>query len=718
MHSTIYIKRASNLPMGAINTNLETQANRLANEALSKYQAGRPISKKLSQKDQERYVKFANTFCTSLLGGMEKHIKAIENELRNAEIELNNVRQKYLQAVLTLRAQEQQLSKAEKEARNRTLIGDLVRGTVRVVKKACKAAVDSSIMMLSDLMTGDLEFSWKAIKERLITNATDITIGVVMEATNMVLESAIASATRNGGGVALDFLTNVMDGINSVINVVCSGPVRNVMNGVKEAAYATMATPGAATAEFLAKQGQKLGKATNQSSKQSNQNTSTITTISSIDFQTIKTNSGKIGGKIKDVTQDTINNLKKEFLDENTAQDLATTVGKESLAVAGKSFPPVAVVGAGVAAVSEIYGAVCDSANKMEGLAVMNSINTDLKVRIGREKNNQAAVDAKTKQLLQDIDKSQQVIEQGNEDSLAKINQIQGLEIKEAQYVFMATWFVKSTQQIKSISKSYPYMTRDELLTLYFSKIGSDVIDALMNYTSSDMLEIFMRGFAVYIKVDLKFKQQSCPLISNELADHLKRAYNLSRADFCRNMSQLEAETFIKDYEATKAQRAVSVSTSTTAEDFFRQNRGKFQDAFTKAQQDFSRKYFGVEGKNAFVSSAIKGSTTSNLDPSIQATLTRIKETQSNTINMQKAKLPELLSKEQINIQNQQMQSLNEQQASTPNIPLNEQQTSTPDVPLKDDSENKTKNIAITLLVVAGLVGATVYVMKKKKQKK
>jgi len=682
MHSTIYIKKASNLPMGAIATNLETQANRLANEALSKYQASRPNGKKLSQKDQERYAKFANTFCTSLLGGLEKHIKAIENELKNAELELNNIRQQYIQAVLTLRSQERQLAKAEKEARERWLVCDLVKGTVRVMKKACKAAIDSSVMMLTDLMTGDLEFSWKAIKERLIKNAADLTIGVVMDATNMVLESAIAAATRNGGGVALDFLTNVMDGINAVINTVCSGPVRNVMNGVKEAAYATMATPGAATAEFLAKQGQKAAKVTlqsKQSSKQiSSQSTSTITTITSVDFQTIKSNVGNIGGKIKGVAQDTVNDLKKEFLNEDTLKDLAITAGKEGLAVAGKSFPPVAAVGAGVAAVSEIYGAVCDSATKMEGLAVMNSVNADLKGRIGREKSKQAAVDAKTKQLLQDIDKSQQAVEQGNEATLAQINKIQGIEIKEAQYVFMATWFVKSTQQIKAISLSYPYMTRDELLTLYFAKIGNDVIDALMNYTSSDMLEIFMRGFALYIKVDLKFQQKTCPMISNELADHLKRAYNLSRADFCRNMSQLEAEAFIKDYEATKEDRKVSVSTSTTAEDFFSKNKDKLQNAFAKAKQDFDRKYFGSEGKNAFISSAIKGSNVSNLDPSIQGMLNKIK--------------------------NQQAQTLNTQKVAASKIPLTSPQ-------------EKTTKIAITILALIGVVGTTAYILKKRNQK-
>lgn len=659
--------------MGAISTNLETEANRLANEAFSRYQASRPIGKKLSQQDKDRYIKFANTFCADLLGSMEKHIKAIKDELKRAETELNGVRQKYIQAVLRLRQQERQLSQAEKDARNRTLVCDLVKGTVRIMKKACKSALDSTVLMLTDLMTGDLEFSWKAIKERLIKNATDITIGVVMDATNMVIESAIASATRNGGGVALDFLTSVMDGINSVINAVCSGPIRDVMDGVKEAAYATMATPGAATADFLAKQGTKLVK-----SDTPEQNTSSITTISLQDFQTIKKNVGNVGGKIQGVVQDTVNDLKEEFLNEDTAKDLAITAGKEGLAVLGKSVPAVAAVGAGVAAVAEIYGAMCDNASKMEGLTVMNNINSDLKGRIGREKSKQATIDAKTKKLQQDIDKSQQEIEQANEDSLAQINKIQGIEIKEAQYVFMATWFVKSAQQIKAISRSYPYMTRDELLTLYFSKIGDDVIDALMNYTSSDMLEIFMRGFALYIKVDLKFQQKTCPIISNELANHLKRAYNLSRADFCRNMSQLEAEAFIRDYESTKADRKVAVSTSTTAEDFFRKNKDKLQDAFAKAQEDFNRKYFGSDGKNAFVSSAIRGSSTSNLDSSIQGFLNKSKAQYVKSMNMQKAAASK--------------------------------------IPLNDSANNKTK-IAITLLVLAGVVGATTYMIKKRNQK-
>ena len=353
--------------MGAISTNLETEANRLANEAFSRYQASRPIGKKLSQQDKDRYIKFANTFCTDLLGGMEKHIKAIKDELKRAETELNDVRQKYIQAVLRLRQQERQLSQAEKDARNRTLVCDLVKGTVRIMKKACKSTLDSTVLMLTDLMTGDLEFSWKAIKERLIKNATDITIGVVMDATNMIIESAIASATRNGGGVALEFLTSVMDGINSVINAVCSGPVRDVMDGIKEAAYATMATPGAATADFLAKQGTKLVK-----SDTSKQTTSSITTISLQDFQTIKKNVGNVGGKIQGVVQDTVKDLKEDFLNEDTAKDLAITAGKEGLAVLGKSVPAVAAVGAGVAAVAEIYGAMCNNANQIEGLTTVS----------------------------------------------------------------------------------------------------------------------------------------------------------------------------------------------------------------------------------------------------------------------------------------------------------------------------------------------------------
>ena len=199
-----------------------------------------------------------------------------------------------------------------------------------------------------------------------------------------------------------------------------------------------------------------------------------------------------------------------------------------------------------------------------------------------------------------------------------------------------------------------------------------------MNYTSSDMLEIFMRGFALYIKVDLKFQQKTCPIISNELANHLKRAYNLSRADFCRNMSQLEAEAFIKDYEATKEDRKVAVSTSTTAEDFFRKNKDKLQDAFAKAQEDFNRKYFGSDGKNAFVSSAIRGSSTSNLDSSIQGFLNKSKAQYVKSMNMQKAAASK--------------------------------------IPLNDSANNKTK-IAITLLVLAGVVGATTYMIKKRNQK-
>lgn len=149
-------------------------------------------------------------------------------------------------------------------------------------------------------------------------------------------------------------------------------------------------------------------------------------------------------------------------------------------------------------------------------------------------------------------------------------------------------------------------MPKDELITLFFNKLGNDTLFALKIYTTADILSIFMRGFALYIRDDLKHEPLPAPSIPSDLKEHLRTAYNLNEKNFCKNMSRLEVKRFLSDFEDTREGRFAPVSTSTTTKDFFQRVDSKLQDAFAEAKQRFNRKYFGPMGKNAFVSFTLR----------------------------------------------------------------------------------------------------------------
>jgi hypothetical protein len=273
---------------------------------------------------------------------------------------------------------------------------------------------------------------------------------------------------------------------------------------------------------------------------------------------------------------------------------LEKAVFKEGLAIAGTTFPPLKIGAAFVSGVSTTYGSFCDNMSDMPVLQTLEA----------RSKNpsQSMALDAKKVAALEnEITANLNEYEYQNQKIISNLNSQTATMMELVQYSFSSSWLMKSCWQLKSLRKAYPYMSNEEIVTLFFGRIGNSDFLKIKNLLTINMFSFILRGFYVFVSEEIKAEPETCPLIDQELAYSLNQRWGLTKKDYCQHMSRLEVRQLIEEYQEAKSTIKVPKKTTETLEQFVAKNK----EAIRQRIAFFNKKYFS--DKNLFNSFAIEG---------------------------------------------------------------------------------------------------------------
>jgi hypothetical protein len=561
--------------LGFVPKNVDDDIDKLARASVARFQAYQ-IKKgyRVPQEEIVRNIEFHTTFLKGLNASINKKLDMLNAKLVEYQDELYKILVQKKQELVNLRRVEKSLTKLEKEAREHSLFMGLCEGVIRTSKNFVKNSIKTVGNLTIDLLTGEVPLSLDGILNRLADDFSELAMTTLSETLNVVLTEALIAAQQIGG-VVCDSIVFLASAASEIINVACSGPVRDTMESAKWVADATMATPGTALASYSEEVGQDISKAIVDDMNTIAKPYNIANLVKQGDFE-----------KPPKALEDAIDNIKME--------DVAKVAAKEGLASAGTAFPPLKVGAAVVSSVATIYGSFCDNVSDMPILQTLEDSSKDANQSIALDKN-------KVAKLEKEADESFQKYQKENQAIISNLNNQTATMMEIVQYSFTSTWLMKSCWQLKDLRSAFPYMSNDQVITLYFSRIGDSDLSRLKSLLTSNMFSFLLKGIWVFVSEEINGKQETCPLIDQELATLLNQRWGLTRSNYCQHMSRLEVRQMIEEYQDMKATISVPKKTTETLEQFVARNRSLISERI----DFFKNKYF--REKNLFKSFAIDG---------------------------------------------------------------------------------------------------------------
>lgn len=544
--------------MGMVPDELNTISENLANQAMMELQLedNKRVRQGKTKVTNTKTKQFASTYLQNFMTSLQDQISKLERDAVACKRQILDLRKTYEQQIVALRRQEGRLSKAESEAKSQSLFCRYLQGVVVIVKNFLKTMTKNVIKMATDILSGDMEFSFSEIKKRVLDDTISAASTAGVQALELSLSTAAIAAERSGGAQAMEVVNQLSRTVHSVISDICSGPVRDVVEDVKEYSDAAMnPNPYAVVSEELAKKTQKVNKARKEAFKESGG----------------MRNLDDSAGASYDATVDA---AKEEFFSEQALEDYAKMAAKTGLSAGTNAFPPAKAVAAATSILSDSYLAFCKSTDDLPAISIL-------------EKNSSQARATDTNQikaLRVDINNRSKQIDQTSKSILNKINDKDATDVEIIQYDFCVSFLIQATNQLSFLSKTFPYMDKDGLVTLFFSYLGDSSFEKARNLLNANMLSMLLRGFFVFVEEELQHTAQGCPLLPKGLADQIKARYNLTQTNFCKSLSKPEVDNMIKAYN--KIAR-IKPTKATSIESLTKDNKALFQNA----EKAFADKY-------------------------------------------------------------------------------------------------------------------------------
>ncbi len=667
--------------LGMTPNELNSEADRFASEALLE----------LERQDRERArqgratlvnsktKEFTSTYMQAFMQGLDSHLKDLEQRADRCKKDILDLRRLYEQEVSRLRAKESSLERLEKTPSYQKIFSSLCQGIVVIVKGFFEDMLKSTVDMAVDLLTGDLDMSLSAIRQRLLEDVARAGAKAQVQALSLALANATAVAGKVGGAQSMEVVSKLSVAVHSAIKNACSGTMRSIVGTVKEYSVAAAnPNPGEVFKEELTKNikdtGKKAAFAAGKSVAKSivreipsselqaivNKQLSSLSLedieafvnaenplegkrllgilkskadreMASIERRLreypqkrlnelessakrqlqakltqlqVKANKiqesllslskgalavgtmtylsslgaapsvgSKVKGAVVEAGEEGLEVIQKELFSEQALKDYTKAGVKVGLSSATNAFPPAKVVVTAVATISTFYMEFCEATEDMPGADIMS-----------KGSKGAPADQGKIKALKQQIAQSSAQIEQTNIQLINRINQRDATEIERIQYTFCEFFLIRSTNQLEFLTKSFPYMTKEEIVTVFFAGLGDAEFEKLRALTNANMLSLVLRALFVYVEEELGFKTEACPILPAGLLKQIKARYGLDQSSYCKNLSRPEVRAMIDAYNELPT---VGPTRATSIESLAKSNSALFQ----RAEAEFVQKY-------------------------------------------------------------------------------------------------------------------------------
>jgi hypothetical protein len=248
--------------LGLVAKNVDTEIDELARTSVARFKAYKAkLGDQISSEDVVQNIEFHTTFLRGLNDSINKRISVLNQRLADYEEELYNLLYQKKTALANLRKTEARLSKLEKEAKEHSIFLGLCEGVIKVSKRFVRNTAKVVGNLTVDLLSGEIPLSLDAITNRLAQDFSNLATATLGDVLNVVLTEALIAA-QQAGGIVGDSIVFLAASASEIINVSCSGPVKDTMDRAKHVANVTMATPGSALSEYCQKKGQNISQAT------------------------------------------------------------------------------------------------------------------------------------------------------------------------------------------------------------------------------------------------------------------------------------------------------------------------------------------------------------------------------------------------------------------------------------------------------------------------
>lgn len=582
-YPTNIIKSTSSL--GIVSVNADTRLDAIVRSSVvaferSEQRKGRQPSKA----ERDRVYSFNSSFLKKLQASIDSKLEILEHEADAYKKEIYDLLAEKYELLSSIRSIEKRIDKLEKAELDIFL--EISEAVLKASYKFVKSSIKIVCGIAKDLITGRLPLSLSSIADRLSADYSNLAMETLADGINTILTITF-EVVGEEGGIAGDALVGLAAAVNDVVSAACSGPVSNIVNGVKEVSKAALAQPGDALKEFATKESLKYASLSAKQVKEYND----ISEASGV--RGFLRESSDAVQRAQDIPQ------QLEDAVTDTAMDAGTALAKEGLAVAAQGFPAIKAGAAIAVGVANIYASFCDSVADMPILQTIGSSADKAKAnKTARSAKEQAEID----RLEADIAEKYKQYDRTNEAIISSLNNHTATSMQIVQYSFTATWLIKSCSQISALANAYPYMNRDELLTLYWARIGDALFLQISALVDINMFSMMLRGFMEYLDNEISYKGTQCPLIDKDLELQLKQKWGLDRTSYCKFMSRIEVRSFIEQYKQSRTAPAPKqVSSSIDLDAFVSQYRSTILD---KTKQ-FNQRFFARS--NLFNSYAIKG---------------------------------------------------------------------------------------------------------------
>lgn len=494
---------------------------------------------------------YTSTYLSTLILSLNGRIKNLEDAAKACKTKIYNLRKEYENQVATLRRKESQLKRLEDDVKFQSTFCNFLKGVVKICFDFYVQMNKNIINIAVDMLSGDLEFSFDEIKKRLVDDTLKAVSTATVKGLELTLATAAAAAERVGGAQALAVINSISKAVHSAISNACSGPIKEIAKSVAEYSEAAMnPNPAAVFAEGVSSKVQKTSSKTSK----------------------VYDKVGLLGaGK---ATRESLDIIKQELFSEEALKDYAKTAAKTGLSATTNAFPPAKAVAAATSVLSDSYLAFCEATNDLPAVLIAE--------KTGAKSQNVSK--GKIAALRRDINLKSGQIEQQSIAILRKINEKDATDVEIIQYNFCVTFLTRSTNQLSFLAKTFPYLSKEELVTVFFSYLGDVEFGKARDLLNANMMSMFLRAFFVFVDEELHYETQQCPLLPKGLADQIKTRYNLTQENYCKNMSNpeiremLHAYNLLPKYVPTKA---------TSIESLVKENKSLFQ----MAEKDFVAKY-------------------------------------------------------------------------------------------------------------------------------
>jgi hypothetical protein len=584
--------------LGIVSVNVDTEIDALVRRSLISFeQAERRDGRTVSANDKEKVRQFNSAFLTKLQGSIDLKIEELRKELVIYKNEIYNLLSQKYEVLKEIRSTEKDIQKLE--AKEFSLFLTISESVIKMSYGFVKKSIKIVCGITKDLITGKLPLSLSALADRLTQDFSNLAMETLAESVNAMLTITFEAVGENGGIVG-NALVGLASAVNDIVNVACSGEVKAIMDGVKWASEAAIATPGTAMEQLAVEEGTKYAKMGNKAVKEYNDiaNSSNVKSFIGQSGDAIK-KAQDIPSELENAVQDTM---------VNTGEALA----KEGLAAVGTAFPAVKAGAAIAMGVANIYASFCES---MSDMPILNTVSSAADQSKANKKARNAADQRKMDELQAKVDDGFKQYEQINKDIITGLNKHTATEMQIVQYSFVSSWLIMSCCQISSLAKAYPYMNRDELITMYWATLGDETFIGISNLVNMNLFSLMMRGFMVYIDQEIKYTPLSCPVIDQKLESLLKQKWGLDRRNYCKYMSSVEVKSFIAQYKETSIATDTQTRSSNMNLDYY---VSAYRSMIIDRTKFFNQKFFS--NNNLFNSYALKGKNASDsaLTPILQ----------------------------------------------------------------------------------------------------